>query len=109
MPGIFYLRCERSKSSDDRRRGGRKEKQEEYYKKQDQKHKERKLRVFSVLLSGVRLRLGRCDLDEAGIERRAAADVGEALRGEHVDVLPAGRQFCPVQSRGDHAALHASI
>lgn len=42
-------------------------------------------------------------LDQSGIKRRAAAQVGQPLRGEQVHVVTARREFVPGEPRGHHA------
>ena len=43
------------------------------------------------------------DFDEGGVEGGAAAEVGEALAGEGVDVAAGGGEFGPVEAGGDDA------
>ena len=49
------------------------------------------------------------NVNEHGVENRAAAEVVEALRGEEIDVVAAGGELIPVEAGGDDAGTNAAV
>src|ERR1039458_9219519 len=49
------------------------------------------------------------DLNQGGIERSTTTEVGESVRGQHINVETGFGQLCPTQLRPDDAGCHRAV